>query len=176
MNIVVTGVPGIGKTTLIRAIAEALGRRAGGIITRETREGGSRTGFAIEALGGQRRILASRHFEQGPRVGPYRVSIENLEAVGVEAVRRALNRRQVILIDEIGKMELKSPAFKAIILEALESDLPTISSMGISKIAFMDAVRERPDVTIVTITADNRDRLKERIMTMISSWLPDRGV
>jgi nucleoside-triphosphatase len=99
MNIILTGVPGIGKTTLIEGVADALGERAGGVVTREIREGGSRTGFAIESLDGERRILASRHFEHGPRVGPYRVSLDSLEAVGVGALRRALDRRQVVVME-----------------------------------------------------------------------------
>jgi len=168
MNFVLIGVPGIGKTTLMEKVAGALGSRAGGVVTREIREGGSRTGFAIESLDGERRVLASRRLREGPRVGRYRVSIENLEAVGVGAVRRAIDRRQVVIIDEIGKMELISPDFKAIILEALESDLTTISTMGVSGMAFMKAVRRRPDVKIIKITADNRDRLKQRLLDLVT--------
>jgi nucleoside-triphosphatase len=175
MNIIVMGAPGVGKTTLIERIATTLGERAGGVITREIREAGSRTGFTIESLDGESRVLASRGFRQGPRVGPYRVNVANLEAVGVGAVRRALDRSQVVVIDEIGKMELISPAFKAIILEALESGLPTISTMGVSKIAFMQTVRERADVRIIGITVDNRDSLREDLTEMIASWLSDGG-
>ena len=175
MNLVVTGVPGIGKTTLVDRVVEVLEDRAGGVLTREVREGGSRTGFAIESLDGQRRVLASCHFKEGPKVGRYRVSVENLEAVGVGAVRRALSRRQVVIIDEIGKMELISPAFKAIILEALESDLPTVATMGVSRIAFMDAVRKRPDVEIIRITAANRDGLRDRVLDMLKAARSDGG-
>ena len=175
MNIILTGVPGIGKTTLIESIASALGDRAGGVVTREIREGGCRTGFAIESLDGERRVLASKHIRQGPRIGPYRVDVENLEAVGVGALRRALGRRQVVVIDEIGKMELISPDFRAMILEALESDLPTIATMGVSKHAFMEAVRKRPDVKIIGITAENRDGLQNRVEAMIESALSDGG-
>lgn len=175
MNIILTGVPGIGKTTLIESIAVALGDRAGGVVTREIREGGSRTGFAIESLDGERRVLASKHIRQGPRVGPYGVDVESLEAVGVGAVRRALDRRQVVVIDEIGRMELISPDFKAMILEALESDLPTIATLGVSKLAFMNAVKKRPDVKIIGITTENRDRLRDRLLEMIERALSDGG-
>lgn len=175
MNIILTGVPGIGKTTLIERIAGALGDRAGGVVTREIREGARRTGFVIESLDGERRILASRHLKQGPRVGPYRVDVENLEAVGVGALRRALGRRQVVVMDEIGKMELISPDFKAMILEVLESDLPTIATMGVSKHAFMEAVRKRPDVKIIAVTAGNREGLRDRLLEMIERALSDGG-
>jgi nucleoside-triphosphatase THEP1 len=72
-------------------------------------------------------------------------------------------------------MELISPAFKAIILEALESDLPTISTMGVSKIAFMETVRRRPDVKIISITADNRNGLRDRLLEMIEPAHSDGG-
>jgi nucleoside-triphosphatase len=175
MNVILTGVPGVGKTTLIEAVARSLGDRAGGVLTREIREGGRRTGFAIESLDGERRILASRHLKQGPRVGPYRVDVRMLEILGVGAVRRALERRQALVIDEIGKMELISPAFKAIILVALESDLPTIATMGISAHAFMDGVRKRPDVEIVRVTEVNRGPLKESVLEMVRSALSVGG-
>ncbi len=175
MNIILTGLPGVGKTTLIESVANALGDRAGGVLTREIRECGSRTGFAIESLDGERRILASRHLKQGPRVGPYRVNVENLEAVGVGAVRRAMVGHQVVVIDEIGKMELISPHFRAMILEALESDLPTIATMGVSGGAFMEAVRERPDVKIIRVTAGSRDGLRHDLLEMIEQALSDGG-
>ena len=134
MNLLLIGVPGIGKTTLIERIAGALGDRA-----------------------------------------PYRVSIANLEAVEVAAVRRALDRRQVVVIDEIGKMELISPDFKAIILETLESDLPTISTIGVSRIAFMEVVRRRRDVQVIWITRDNREGLRDRLLEMIRKTFADGG-
>ena len=93
----------------------------------------------------------------------------------IERVAGALERRQVVIIDEIGKMELISPAFKAIILEALESDLPTVATIGVSRIAFMEAVRRRQDVQVIRITRDNREGLRDRLLEMIGRTLVDGG-
>jgi nucleoside-triphosphatase len=167
MNIVLTGVPGVGKTTLIGNIIESLGDRCGGIITRETRQNGVRTGFTIESLKGACAVLASRGGGEGPKVGPYVVNIANLETVGIDAVRRALEHKAVVIIDEIGKMELISSRFRTIIIEALDSETPVVATMGISGNTFMDAIRMRTDVNLITITTGNRNALKKRVLDLL---------
>jgi nucleoside-triphosphatase len=175
MNIILTGAPGIGKTTLAEKIARTLGDRAAGFVTREIRQGGGRTGFAIESLDGERRILASKEPKAGPRVGRYAVNVGNLEAVAIGALKRALDGQRVIVIDEIGKMELISPGLRAMILEALDSRLPAVATMGVSRNAFMEAVRARDDVEVIRITAENRDALKNRILAILEPEIPGRS-
>jgi nucleoside-triphosphatase len=171
MNIVLTGIPGIGKTTLIRRIANALGDRCGGFTTREIRKDGVRTGFGIESLDGRRGILASKGAPEGPRVGPYTVDVESLEAVGVGAVGRALEAGKVVVIDEIGKMELMSERLKGIIIAAFESELPVIATMGVSRNAFMEGIRKRKDTEVLSVTAANRNDLESRVLALIESGL-----
>jgi nucleoside-triphosphatase len=168
MNLLLTGKPGVGKTTLVMKVAGALGNRAGGVITREVREGGKRRGFSIESLDGEKRILASTEFPGGPSVGRYRVSLENLEAVGIPALDRSLAERRVIIIDEIGKMELKSGAFRAIIIRALDSELPVVATIGISNTPFLQKIKRREDVLLVEVTAENRDELEQEVLRLIN--------
>lgn len=109
----ITGRPGVGKTTLIRSLSEALGSRAGGFHTEEIRESGERKGFRLLTLDGRSGVFA--HVEllaRTPnRVGRYGVDTSVLERLGLTAVNEAATRCQVVLVDEIGKMELHSPAF-----------------------------------------------------------------
>jgi len=125
MKIFVSGMPGVGKTTLILKVSEALksrGWRIGGIITQEVRERGKRVGFKIIALdSGEEGILAWEGFN-GPKVGKYGVNLKDLEEIGVKAVERAINDADLIIIDEIGAMELKSRKFGEIVEKALKSD------------------------------------------------------
>ena len=171
-NILVTGAPGIGKTTVIERVAAALGDRAGGIITKEIREGGRRTGFSIESLDGERRVLATRepspHGQSPtPRVGPYRVNLGNLEAVGVQAIDRALKEKGVIIIDEIGKMELISAEFRAMIMKALDSRTPMVATVGIARNRFLSGIRRRADVCLIEITTRNRMDLPKQILRLL---------
>lgn len=158
---------------MIEKIASALGNRCGGIITREMREQGARTGFSIESLDGERGVLASRNGRRGPKVGRYTVHVQNLERVGMAALRRVMDAGRVVILDEIGKMELISPGFRAMILEALESRLPVVATMGVSRNAFMEVVRARPDVDVLNITTENRDSLKDRVVETIEEALRD---
>jgi nucleoside-triphosphatase len=164
VNIVLTGKPGIGKTTVIEKVVGALGNRVGGFVTKEVREAGKRTGFLISALDGESRMLASRHQKGRPRVGPYKVLVPNLEAVGIQAVERALKNRKIVVVDEIGKMELISSAFRAIIIRAIESDLPVLATLSVARDTFSESIRRRSDLTLLEVTKDTRDTLPERIL------------
>ena len=169
MNLIVTGRPGIGKTTVIERVAASLGTRAGGFLTREVRRERRRTGFTIESLAGERRLLAVRDSAGGPRVGPYRVIVSNLDAVGTQAVERALATKEVVIVDEIGKMELISEAFRDIILQALDSARTVVATLGVSKDPFSEAVRCRADSTLLEVSRDNRDVMASRIIRLIET-------
>ncbi|MEM2584353.1 MAG: nucleoside-triphosphatase, partial [Thermoproteota archaeon] len=110
MKILLTGRPGVGKTTVVSKIFNSLKERgfsAGGMITYEVREKGVRTGFIVEDLKtGLKGIMASVAQGSGLRVGKYVVNVAEIERVGVKAVENALADDEFIIIDEIGPMEL----------------------------------------------------------------------
>jgi len=168
MKILLTGAPGVGKTTAVRKIARLLGERAGGFLTEEIREHGTRTGFAIESLDGQREVLAKRGALPGPRIGPYTVIVRNLEAVAVGALEGAVARGKVVLIDEIGKMEMESEAVRHGILRVLDGPTHVVATLGIARHPFMDAVRARRGVELIEITRENRDGIPARVMELLT--------
>lgn len=169
-NIFVTGRPGVGKTTLIRRVLDGLSVDAGGFITHEIRERGARVGFAIADLRGERGILAHVDRRGGYRVGRYGVNREDLERIGVPAIREAVLHARLVVMDEIGRMELCSEAFQEAVREALGSPVPILGTIQDRRNAFLDAVRARADVEVVRVDEGNRDRLvrelRERVRAL----------
>ncbi len=167
--LLLTGCPGVGKTTVIRSVVARLGACAGGFYTEEVRERGRRTGFRLIALDGSTGVLASVDTRSPARVGKYRVCLEDLERVGVAALRRAVERADlsVVVVDEIGKMELFSAAFREAVLLALESPKPVLATVMARPQPWVDAVKARADVSVVEVTLDNRQAMPEQIL----DWL-----
>lgn len=91
-QILVTGPPGVGKTTLIRKVCERLavdGCRLTGFYTAEQRDAkGYRMGFEVVKCpeDGTRGRLASVG-GNGPRVGKYAVDVESFDAVALNCLR-----------------------------------------------------------------------------------------
>lgn len=167
MKLLLTGRPGIGKTTVIKKLANLVGEEAGGFITVEVRQGGKRTGFMLECLDGKKSFLAESNPRGKPRIGRYKVLIENLEGIGVEAIRNAMSEEKILLIDEIGKMEILSMKFRELVLDVFNSDLHVIATIGIADDPFLDGIRSIPGVNMIEVTLENRNRLAIDILTMI---------
>jgi nucleoside-triphosphatase len=156
--------PGAGKTTAFRRLAGLLreaGARVGGFTTEELREQGRRVGFAVESLEGTRDTLAHAELPGPPRVGRYGVDLEAFERVALPALRAS--RRDVVLIDELGKMELASAPFCAAVEELLDEDLALAATMQVARHDFTDRLRRRPEVEVIRLTAANRDDLPEEL-------------
>ena len=166
-NILITGRPGVGKTTLIKKLAEALGDSAGGFYTEETREGGVRTGFSLTTLDGKHGVLARVGAEGPHRVGKYAVDLSDLETIGVPAVRSAVEARGIVLIDEIGRMELFSRTFRNAVVDALDSICAVVATIQMRSERFLDSVRSRDDVEIIEVTLQNRDLIVESLYSAV---------
>jgi len=168
-KIFVTGRPGVGKTTLIFKVSNELkarGLNVGGIVTLEVRSGGVRVGFKIvDIQSGAEARLASVSSAVGPRVGKYLVHVENLDAFAVTSILRALEQCDLVVVDEIGPMELKSQKFIDAVRKALASEKPLLASLHYKlKHPLLDYIRSRRDFEIVELTPLNRDVLPSTIV------------
>jgi nucleoside-triphosphatase len=167
--LLISGSPGVGKTTLLLKVIEALrakGYRVGGMISRDVRMSGSRVGFDVTDLNSDKKgWLASVHQGRGPQVGKYRVDIEDLNEVGVKAILEACEKLDVVVIDEIGPMELFSEQFKETVKKAVESKKLVVSTihrkMGNE---FIDSIKKREDAEIHVLTYVNREHMLETII------------
>ena len=171
-NLLVTGRPGIGKTTLIERVLDALDIDAGGFYTRELLDGGRRVGFSIVGLHGDSGVLAHVDHEGSFRVGKYGVNCEDLERVGVRAIDEAIERSRLIVMDEVGRMELCSDAFQDAVRRALDSRVPVLGTLQERHNDFLDAIRGRADVEVMRVTTSNRECmvpvLRDRVMELLS--------
>ena len=168
-----TGRPGVGKTTVVRAVATRLGTKAGGFYTEEIREKGRRTGFRLVALDGPTGILAGLNVSSRYRVGRYRVCLDDLESIGVESLWRALAQPDiaVVIVDEIGKMELLSSAFCDAMSAALDGAKPVVATIMAGSQPWVDTVKARPDTKLVEVTLDNRRELPELVWRWLQTVL-----
>ena len=168
-NILLTGEPGIGKTTAIRKIVEDLEpNTVRGFLSYEMREKGRRVGFAIETLSGKRGTLAHIDLNTGFRVSKYHVSVEDIDSIIIPELIEARQSHNLIIIDEIAKMELFSKLFAPEVRKCLDTSR-VVGTIQNRRGPFLDEVRQRADVRILELTLDNRDEIPR----MVSSLLND---
>ena len=160
----ITGKPGVGKTTLIQKIIEQMGLiHMAGFYTAEIRCKGSRKGFELKGLNGKRRTLAHVEIDSQHRVGKYGV-----DTVGFEEFLETLDLLNpdvgLIVIDEIGKMELFSNRFRSLVCDALNSDKQMLATISLKGGGFIKEIKQREDLYLLEATHDNRDNLQEAIL------------
>ncbi len=176
-NIFISGPPGSGKSTLLMDIVKDLerhGYRIRGILCPEVRIHGRRWGFKVVVYPeGDEEILASIEIRRGPRVSKYGVNIVGFERVGVGALRVALEDPDVdiVIVDEIGKMELFSEGFRSVILSLLNSDKIIIGVLGRVRDPLVYSIKRRRDTKIFELSRgmDNasRSKLRKQIVKMV---------
>lgn len=168
--LLLTGRPGVGKTTVIQKVADTLPDQAGGFYTQEIRDSsGRRQGFRLVTLDGEEAVLAHTDLRgpEHPQVSRYGVDVEAIEKVGAKAIREAITSDKVIIIDEIGKMELYCEAFKKAVSEAIESPSPVVATITRGSRAWTDELKAREKSEVWEVTVDNRDVLP----TEVRRWL-----
>ncbi|MCD6290367.1 MAG: NTPase [Anaerolineae bacterium] len=172
-NLLLTGLPGCGKTTVVEKVVAALpSDTAGGFVTHELREGGRRVGFEVHTLDGRHATLAHVSIRSRHRVGRYRVDVRAFEEVGVRALEEALAARRLIVIDEIGKMELFSEHFRQAVLNALDAAQPMLATITYRPHPWCDRIKAREDLEIWTVTRSNRDVLPDRVLDWLRGQAP----
>lgn len=170
-NILITGRPGVGKTTLVLSVCRVLERHhPAGFLTREIREGGSRQGFELMSLDGRRRTLAHTGMAGQGKVGKYGVDVQGFEAY-LDALSLEVPEAGFIAIDEIGKMECRSAKFVAMTRQVLDSERLFLATVAATGGGFISEVKARNDVELVLLTERNRDALAGEITERLRALL-----
>lgn len=166
VNVLLTGRPGIGKTTLIKRLIEASSLSKGGFYTEEVREKGQRVGFSLITLDGKRSLLAHLKTKSPYRVGRYGVDIDTFEAIGVESIRKAISTNDIIIIDEIGRMELFSRKFREVVPQALKTGR-VVATIKKGRGDFIDKIKSRKDVRVLEVNLENRETLSSKLTKIV---------
>ncbi|HIH14090.1 MAG TPA: AAA family ATPase [Nanoarchaeota archaeon] len=165
-NILITGPPASGKSTLLQEITN--GKNISGIITTELRKDHERWGFVVADVKTERHTIMASTDIKPAVVGKYGVDVFAFEKIAVPAIEAGIkDENSIIIIDEIGNMELLSEKFKMIVEKALGTKrvIGTISMK--SRDEFVSKVKSRKDTKIYYLTPINRERVREEILTAL---------
>ena len=173
-HILLTGLPGVGKTTIIKQLAHSLAsHQPDGFFTQEIRENGIRKGFELVTLDGRRQLLSHVSIPGPHRVGRYGVDLTGFEKL-LETLDLRHSPSQLVILDEIGQMECLSPRFIEEVEALLDSSKMVVATVGLKGGGFPATVRSRPDCQVVTVTLSNRSTLFSTILPEITTILSSR--
>ncbi len=169
-NLLLTGRPGVGKTTVCQKVVDQYTGPARGFVTDEIREDGTRNGFLLRTLDGEERTLSHVDFD-GPEVSKYGVDLEAMEDLACRALQKGLedDPNTLLVVDEIGKMELLSHSFRSLVPQILDAPHPVLATVPSGGPDLVENIKSRDDVTLLTVTTDNRDHLPGEIREILTS-------
>jgi nucleoside-triphosphatase len=172
VQILITGPPGVGKTTLLENIKNFLvdqGVVVGGIFCPEIRSDGKRIGFSIIDIMDQKQGILAKKDLSGPKVGNYGVHLEDLNNIGVHALKKAIQIADYILIDEIAPMELKSPEFIAAVKKSFNSSKTVIAVVHQkSNHKLIQEIKNRDDIILFELDRDSMDIIYSKIRGLLN--------
>ena len=176
-HLLIVGRAGVGKTTLMKRLVQALrGRAIDGFLTEELREEGQRTGFWLSPLDGRQMLLAHRQLDSPHRVGPYRVNVAVLDDVAVPVIRRGIHHAFLLFLDELGKMELCSSRFQSAAQEAFDHGPSVVATAGVDPIPWLLSLKRRKDVELVPLSSSNRQAVAEELTARLVALCTEDAV
>lgn len=161
MNLLISGRPRVGKTTACRMIMDRLDREIRGFVTEDILHEGDRVGFMVEFDNGSSRVLSHVDFddEDAPTVGKYTVDLETMDWVNATIENWSADSSDLFIVDEIGKMELKSEGFAEEVEKLLDSETDLLATIPQKGPDFVKTLRDRDDVETFNMTEDNREQV-----------------
>lgn len=166
-HIFITGPPRCGKSTLIEKVVRRARRPMTGFFTREIRQAGKRVGFSINRLDGMAGVLAHENIKGRYRVGKYGVNIDDIDKMAVPSMIPS-KPDELVVIDEVGKMECLSSLFRATLIQTLDSRNPVLASIALKGDNFLRGIKKRDDVLLISISEKNRDQMADHVLSFLA--------
>ncbi|CAL1541841.1 unnamed protein product [Lymnaea stagnalis] len=192
-HILITGIPGVGKTTIIKKIHQELSKKeiqCKGFMTEEVRVSGRRIGFDVITTNNERGQLARvsnpaddlpGNRQRAYKVGQYSVNMQSFELTALPTLQltpakeQCDGRRLIFLVDEVGKMELFSQAFIQAIKKLMShASVLLVATIPVPKgkpIQLVEELRNGPFSKVFEVTHENRDRVLTDVLDAIGSSL-----
>ena len=166
-NIFITGPPRSGKSTMVSQIIDELGLNTEGLKTPDIRKNGERKGFKlVDIKTGEEGILSHVDQQEGPKVSKYRVNMDDLQRFTELSLENISDDCDIVVIDEIGTMELYSDRFKQAVLKRLKDDAPVLAVLHRHHIDKYEGYGE-----VLELTKSNYDILKIELKKKVKSYL-----
>ena len=138
--------------------------KAGGFYTEEIRTQGVRQGFRLVTLDGKEAVLAHVNIHSPYRVSKYGVDIGELERVGIPALHRAAKQCDLVVVDEIGKMELFSAGFWEAVSQVIDCGKKVLGTVMLNPNPWVDAIKQQPPVNVIEVSRHNHPRILEELL------------
>lgn len=162
-NLFITGKPGSGKTTLIKDVCLSAGKRVGGFYTEEVKSGSERKGFLLKTFDGGEGYLALKGMKSGVKLNKYGIDLNVLEEIGVVSLLSALRDKEIIIIDEIGSMEVVSDIFRKTLFVCLSSNRKVLATIRYNSQPFTDEVKRMADTSLLCLSRENFGAVKNEV-------------
>jgi len=164
-KIFLTAKPRTGKSTAIKKIVEFLGKEnCYGFYTEEIRVNGIREGFKIITMDGREGVFASTTSNSKIRLSRYGLDMDTFENLCISSIKNISDENKMIVIDEVGPMQIFSELFKQTLEEVLELSNPIIGAVFFDKYPWIDEFKLRKEIKVVEITVENRDDMPEQLI------------
>jgi len=172
-KILLTGLPGCGKTTAIMKILANLNpKKVAGFYTQEIREDNTRKGFSWTRLDGTTGILAHTNIKGPHKVGKYGVDVAGFEKSVLPVLDIERSDAELFVIDEIGKMECFSEKFVAAIHLLFSSNKAVLATVAKKGKGLIAEVKNYPDTQLFNLTTQNRDKIIAEISHILKNTNP----
>lgn len=169
VRVLITGQPGCGKTTLIKKMSRSLSIPFCGFFTNEIRHGRKRIGFEIESFAGDKAVMSHIDIKSPYRVGKYGIDIESIDRIAAFEIEIALSENRLLIVDEIGKMELFSQRFKDLILKVFKTEIPFLCTILYKPHPFCDRLKSSQGVKLFTMRKGECDVIYDKIIRWLGN-------